>query len=186
MLVGLVAVDVVPVDLVDAAQPGLVANCRLVLGRVGGVGGRLESGCVVDSVLDVRKQRVVDGGHGEVVEVIKAVQPLAGGLVDVRARVGAAATAPAAPAAAAPAAAFASAFVVLGLGVLLEPLDGVGGRRDELAGRDAEVTRIRLAPLGHGINSSFVGPDAGRNVDRLARVEEARTVGAPNVVRPGV
>ena len=102
----------------------------------------------------------------------------------MRARVGAAATAPAAPAAAAPAAAFASAFAVLG--VLLVPLDGVGGRRDELVGRDAEVTRVRLAPLGHGVNSSFVGPDAGRNVDRLARVEEARTVGAPNVVRPGV
>jgi len=92
-LVGRVAVDgAVPVDLVDAAQPGLVTDGRLlVLGRVGGVGGRLESGLVVDSVLDVHKQRVVDVGHDEVGEVSKAVQPLAGGLVDVRARAAASA-----------------------------------------------------------------------------------------------
>ena len=77
--------------------------------------------------------------------------------------------------AAAPAAALASASAApLAGGVLLEALDVLIGRRDELAGRDAELARVVVAALDDGVEPGLVDPDAGRDVSLLARVKEAR------------
>ena len=71
--------------------------------------------------------------------------------------------------------ALASAFAApLARGVLLEALDVLIGRRDELAGRDAELARVGVAALDDGVEPGLVDPDAGRDVSLLARVEEAR------------